>query len=140
MKYIIMIIAILLFNNANVLAQEAPEPTQPDIQYEAEIGFGTFAGIVWQPQVITYQIIDGQPTGTHAYWSALGVQKFEATACTPNQKVVFQFEINELPEGLPFIFYRVRLRGFISNNKGVWSEASYWVGLVNINQPGRPIH
>jgi len=133
-------IVIFMMISTIAFAQELPEPEQPDIQYEAEIGFGTFTGIVWQPQAITYQVENGQPIGSHAYWSMLGVQKFEALACTPNQKVVFQFEINELPEGLPFVFYRVRLRGFIGENKGEWSEASYWVGLVNINQPGRPIH
>ena len=135
-----VILFFLIISSAAVAGEELPEPTVQDIGYECEIGFGTLSGIVWQQQPIQYHVIDGEPAGTHAYWSTLGVQKFEASACVPNKKVVFQFEINKIPEGLPFVFYRVRLRGFIGEIKGEWSEPSYWVGIININIPSRPVH
>ena len=131
----------MILNVSRVAAQEQPEPTQPGISYEAEIGFGTFTGIIWQKQAITYQVVDGVPAASHSYWSTLGIQKFEALACnSTTQKVVFHFEINALPEGLPFVFYRVRLRGFVGETKGPWSEVSYWVGLINLAAPGVPVH
>jgi len=131
----------MMLSVSSVAAQEQPEPTNPTIEYEAEIGFGTFTGIVWQTQAINYQVVAGVPAIGHTYWSTLGIQKFEALACnSTTQKVVFHFEINSLPEGLPFVYYRVRIRGFVGETKGAWSASSYWVGLINLAAPGVPVH
>ena len=147
MKYTFAFIVLwaMMFMATSTIAQTTepvPEPTQPTIEYKFQIGYGTIIGVEWVdlPNV-KYEVVEGLVSNDHNYWSLPGIQKWEAISCDdPKMKVVFSFELSP-KQGPPIFLYRVRLAGYTVEpaSQGPWSEASEWVGIITIPQPGRPI-
>jgi hypothetical protein len=133
-----------------VTAQELPEPTTADIQYKAQIRWGSLvSNSAWIDLPIVYNVVNGTVTNTHRYGSKLGEQVFEADAIGSEslapKKVIVTFSIDSLPTTQMISFYRIRIAGYIGDVEGMpsglgeWSDPSYWVVIYNVVKAVMPV-
>ncbi len=150
---ILIMVGIFIFA---VRAQDAedPEPTNPPITYAAQIAWGPVAQITeasWVDIPITAQmIVDGVPANSHKYWTiGLGDKRFEAVALESTtsapKKVQFTINISSIPTTNHWwgdicrirIYAKVTIDGNIL--EGLKSDASFWVGVINLKAPLKPL-
>ena len=133
------------------IAQELPEPTSPPFEYKAEIAWGTASSMVWQPIPITYELLDGTPPSSHTYWTGgFGNKMFEAVALESTTEAPKRIRMTVNITALPATgnkwwgnFFRIRVYAVINVNgeiiEGPKSGASFWVAIVSLIPPSRPI-
>jgi hypothetical protein len=149
MKKVLLVIFMLFITCGFTIAQELSEPTDPPLEYKAEISWGS-TNSTWAAIPITYTVVDGTP-GIHKYWTfGLGIKLFEAVALestvTTPKKVTVTMNIASFPAtGNKWWgnFFRTRIYGSITTSgqtvDSTKSEASYWVGIISLPTPQRPI-
>jgi len=151
MRTVLLVIFMLFITCSFAVAQELPEPTDPPLDYKAEISWGTSTGATWEAIPIVYTVVDGTPGTVHKYWTfGLGIKLFEAVAlestiATP-KKVNITMNIASLPTtGNKWWgnFFRTRIYGSITTSgqtvDSTKSDPSYWVGIISLPTPQRPI-
>jgi len=148
MKILTMSIIMLFLLTMNILAQGLPEPTNPAITYEYEIGWGNNPVSVWTAITPTSTVIaSGVVSSTHIYSGNLGNNKFEfatadSTTTVPMKGVVI-FNIASIPSTKLFDIFRIRVRASATYNGQIvtsaWSDPSYWVMVMNLKKLNQPV-
>lgn len=141
---VLMILASIIFC-INTLAQELPEPTSPPITYEVQIAWGTKTNLIWLDIVPLSQTVVSGVVGEHNYYGHTGVSNWEFTALDSTASVPLKclVDIDVIqPNNKLFDYYRIRVKGKIGYNSNFifseYSEASYWVMVINLTKPNRP--
>ena len=148
MKYIIL--SLVFMAALTAMAQELPEPTAPPFEYKAEIAWGT-SPLDWQPIPITYELLDGVPISNHKYWTVgFGDKMFDAVAMESTTTAPKFIRITIPIMSMPATgnkwwgnFFRIRIYAVIDVDGQALetpkSDASFWVAIVNLSIPSRPI-
>lgn len=115
-----------------------------------------WAGSAWETiPADSVEVLDGNVTGTHKHWGAIGSWTFECNADVDQssvQRFRFVIAIDTIPDGVSFVLgniklsvFEVRVRkravidGQLSDPAGPWSEPSPWCGILQIGSTGNPI-
>lgn len=145
---ILTVFIILMLISLSVYSQELPEPTTLPITYEFQIAWGTKTALVWNNVTAkSLTISAGAVSITHNYYGILGDNKFEFETVNSEvgnlEKGLVVFEILNTPTAKLVNYFRIRVRASIVYDTqtitSAWSDATYWVMILNVRKLNQPI-